>query len=252
LAYRRTLAGLKSREAVNSPFAERVSSGPVQNLLAGGRPTPSGGTSPYAFKGEMGVEGLKIIAEIANRFGSCAIVTRKAHSTNDTLDQVEHNTPTFVQDSRGVHAEFFVAGSVGPGRARQAGALLKRGMLRRHWRISDGPRKYIHERGQLTKRVLLASRGVRPFWLDHTRNHGWIQASSLLWQRLSTCRSWLIPAMGTRKGGNKGFTPLGRSGQSRWAKKTDCWWKSTTNPEIEKAATLTVCSQSIPDQIGML
>jgi len=145
---------IESREQALA-VGERVSRAGAQ-FFRGGAYKPR--TSPYSFQG-LGEEGLKIMAEVRERFG-LLIVTEAVD--NESLDLVEKYADIIQIGARNMQNFSLLKRA---GRARKP-VLLKRGMsatleeflMAAEYVMSEGN----HE-------VALCERGVRTF-ADHTRN----------------------------------------------------------------------------------
>ena len=177
------IAGPCSIESHDQAFAvaERIAKQGVK-FLRGGAYKPR--TSPYAFQG-LGLEGLKIMAEIRDTYG-LRIVTEAVD--NETLDLVEE------------YADVIQIGA----RTMQNYSLLKRGIsatLEEFLMAAE----YILSEGNYE--VVLCERGVRTF-ADHTRNTLDLSVVPAV-QRLSHLPILVDPSHGTGKR-NK-VTPLSRA-----------------------------------------
>jgi len=145
---------IESREQAMA-VAERVHRAGAQ-FFRGGAYKPR--TSPYSFQG-LGEEGLKIMAEVRERFG-LLVVTEAVD--NESLDLVEKYADIIQIGARNMQ-NFSLLKRVG--RARKP-VLLKRGMsatLEEFLMAAE----YIMSEGNYE--VVLCERGVRTF-ADHTRN----------------------------------------------------------------------------------
>jgi 3-deoxy-7-phosphoheptulonate synthase len=145
----------------------------------------------------MGVEGLKIMAEIRDRFG-LRIVTEAIDG--ETLDQVEKYADVIQIGARNMQNFSLLKRA---GRARKP-VLLKRGMsatLEEFLMAAE----YIMSEGNYN--VILCERGVRTF-ADHTRNTLDLSIVPAV-QRLSHLPILVDPSHGTGKR-NK-VTPLARA-----------------------------------------
>ena len=154
-------------------------------------------TSPYAFQG-MGEEGLKIMAEIRDRFG-LLIVTEAVDQ--ESLEQVERYADVIQIGARNMQNFSLLKRA---GRARKP-VLLKRGMsatLEEFLMAAE----YIMSEGNYN--VILCERGVRTF-ADHTRNTLDLSIVPAV-QRLSHLPILVDPSHGTGKR-NK-VLPLSRAG----------------------------------------
>jgi 3-deoxy-7-phosphoheptulonate synthase len=184
--------GIESREQAFA-IAERVQRTGAK-FFRGGAYKPR--TSPYAFQG-MGVEALKIMAEIRDRFG-LRIVTEAIDG--ETLDQVEQYADVIQIGARNMQNFSLLKRA---GRARKP-VLLKRGMsatLEEFLMAAE----YIMSEGNYN--VILCERGVRTF-ADHTRNTLDLSIVPAV-QRLSHLPILVDPSHGTGKR-NK-VTPLARA-----------------------------------------
>jgi 3-deoxy-7-phosphoheptulonate synthase len=153
-------------------------------------------TSPYSFQG-LGEEGLKIMAEVRDRFGM-RIVTEAVD--NESLDLVEQYADVIQIGARNMQNFSLLKRA---GRARKP-VLLKRGMsatLEEFLMAAE----YIMSEGNYN--VILCERGVRTF-ADHTRNTLDLSIIPAV-QRLSHLPILVDPSHGTGKR-NK-VTPLTRA-----------------------------------------
>src|SRR5205085_3299 len=153
-------------------------------------------TSPYSFQG-LGLEGLKILAEVRQRFGM-KIVTEAID--NESLDLVEEYADVVQIGARNMQNFSLLKRA---GRARKP-VLLKRGMsatLEEFLMAAE----YIMSEGNYS--VILCERGVRTF-ADHTRNTLDLSVVPAV-QRLSHLPIVVDPSHGTGKR-NK-VTPLSRA-----------------------------------------
>ncbi len=151
------IAGPCSIESREQAFAvaERVAKAGAR-FFRGGAYKPR--TSPYAFQG-LGEEGLKIMAEIRDRFG-LLIVTEAID--NESLDLVNHYADMIQIGARNMQNFSLLKKA---GRMRKP-VLLKRGMsatLEEFLMAAE----YVLSEGNY--QVVLCERGVRTF-ADHTRN----------------------------------------------------------------------------------
>ncbi|HVC00561.1 MAG TPA: 3-deoxy-7-phosphoheptulonate synthase, partial [Candidatus Dormibacteraeota bacterium] len=151
------VAGPCSVETREQAFAaaERVRAAGA-GLFRGGAYKPR--TSPYSFQG-LGLEGLKILAEVRQRFG-LGIVTEAMD--NESLDLVEEYGDIIQIGARNMQNFSLLRRA---GRAHKP-VLLKRGMsatLEEFLMAAE----YVMSEGN--SNVLLCERGVRTF-SDHTRN----------------------------------------------------------------------------------
>ncbi len=146
--------GIESREQAFA-IAERVARAGAQ-FFRGGAYKPR--TSPYSFQG-LGEEGLKIMAEVRDRFG-LLIVTEAVDY--ESLDLVEKYGDMIQIGARNMQNFSLLKRA---GRARKP-VLLKRGIsatLEEFLMAAE----YIMSEGNY--QVILCERGVRTF-ADHTRN----------------------------------------------------------------------------------
>jgi 3-deoxy-7-phosphoheptulonate synthase len=153
-------------------------------------------TSPYSFQG-LGEEGLKIMAEVRDRFGM-RIVTEAVD--NESLDLVEQYADVIQIGARNMQNFSLLKRA---GRAKKP-VLLKRGMsatLEEFLMAAE----YIMSEGNYN--VILCERGVRTF-ADHTRNTLDLSIIPAV-QRLSHLPILVDPSHGTGKR-NK-VTPLTRA-----------------------------------------
>ena len=153
-------------------------------------------TSPYSFQG-MGEAGLKIMAEIRDRFGM-KIITEAID--NESLDLVEKYADVIQIGARNMQNFSLLKRA---GRAKKP-VLLKRGMsatLEEFFMAAE----YIMSEGNYN--VVLCERGVRTF-ADHTRNTLDLSIVPAV-QRLSHLPIVVDPSHGTGKR-NK-VTPLSRA-----------------------------------------
>ncbi|MBV8207020.1 MAG: 3-deoxy-7-phosphoheptulonate synthase [Acidobacteria bacterium] len=173
--------------------AETVSRAGVR-FFRGGAYKPR--TSPYSFQG-LGVEGLKIMAEVRRQFGM-KIVTEAID--NESLDLVEEYADVIQIGARNMQNFSLLKRA---GRASKP-VLLKRGMsatLEEFLMAAE----YIMSEGNY--QVILCERGVRTF-ADHTRNTLDLSVVPAV-QRLSHLPIVVDPSHGTGKR-NK-VTPLSRA-----------------------------------------
>jgi 3-deoxy-7-phosphoheptulonate synthase len=185
----RTLAVIAGPCAVESreqafAIAERVHAAGAQ-FFRGGAYKPR--TSPYSFQG-MGEDGLRILAEIRDRFG-LRIVTEAVD--NESLDLVERYADVIQIGARNMQNFSLLKRA---GRAQKP-VLLKRGM------------SATLEEFLMDYQVILCERGVRTF-ADHTRNTLDLSLIPAV-QRLSHLPILVDPSHGTGKR-NK-VTPLSRA-----------------------------------------
>jgi 3-deoxy-7-phosphoheptulonate synthase len=153
-------------------------------------------TSPYSFQG-LGEEGLRIMAEIRDRFGM-RIITEAID--NESLDLVEEYSDVIQIGARNMQNFSLLKRA---GRAKKP-VLLKRGMsatLEEFLMAAE----YIMSEGNY--KVVLCERGVRTF-ADHTRNTLDLSIVPAV-QRLSHLPIVVDPSHGTGKR-NK-VTPLSRA-----------------------------------------
>ncbi len=164
-------------------------------FLRGGAYKPR--TSPYAFQG-LGLDGLKIMAEIRDAYG-LRIVTEAID--NESLDLVEEWADVIQIGARNMQNYSLLKRA---GRTRKP-VLLKRGMsatLEEFLMAAE----YVMSEGNYE--VVLCERGVRTF-ADHTRNTLDLSVVPAV-QRLSHLPIVVDPSHGTGKR-NK-VTPLSRAG----------------------------------------
>jgi 3-deoxy-7-phosphoheptulonate synthase len=135
--------------------AEAVRAGGAR-LFRGGAYKPR--TSPYSFQG-LGLEGLKILAEVRKTYG-LGIVTEAVD--NESLDEVEEYADVIQIGARNMQNFSLLKRA---GRARKP-VLLKRGMSATLDEFLMAA-EYVMSEGNYN--VLLCERGVRTF-SDHTRN----------------------------------------------------------------------------------
>jgi 3-deoxy-7-phosphoheptulonate synthase len=173
--------------------AERVSRAGVR-FFRGGAYKPR--TSPYSFQG-MAEDGLRILAEIRERFGM-KIVTEAVD--NESLDKVEQYADVIQIGARNMQNFSLLKRA---GHARKP-VLLKRGMsatLEEFLMAAE----YVMSEGNYN--VVLCERGVRTF-ADHTRNTLDLSVVPAV-HRLSHLPILVDPSHGTGKR-NK-VTPLSRA-----------------------------------------
>jgi 3-deoxy-7-phosphoheptulonate synthase len=183
---------IESREQAFT-VAERVHRAGAQ-FFRGGAYKPR--TSPYSFQG-LGEEGLRIMAEIRDKFGM-RIITEAID--NESLDLVEEYADMIQIGARNMQNFSLLKRA---GRARKP-VLLKRGMsatLEEFLMAAE----YILSEGNYN--VALCERGVRTF-ADHTRNTLDLSVVPAV-QRLSHLPILVDPSHGTGKR-NK-VTPLSRA-----------------------------------------
>ena len=184
--------GIESREQALA-IAERVARSGAK-FFRGGAYKPR--TSPYSFQG-MGVDGLKIMAEVRDRFG-LRIVTEAVDS--ESLFHVEQYADVIQIGARNMQNFSLLKRA---GRAKKP-VLLKRGMsatLEEFLMAAE----YIMSEGNYN--VILCERGVRTF-ADHTRNTLDLSIIPAV-QRLSHLPILVDPSHGTGKR-NK-VTPMARA-----------------------------------------
>src|SRR3954463_2359616 len=184
--------GIETREQAFA-VAERVHRAGAR-FFRGGAYKPR--TSPYSFQG-LGEEGLKIMAEVRERFG-LKIVTEAID--NESLDLVEQYADVIQIGARNMQNFSLLKRA---GRSRKP-VLLKRGMsatLEEFLMAAE----YILSEGNYN--VALCERGVRTF-ADHTRNTLDLSVVPAV-QRLSHLPILVDPSHGTGKR-NK-VTPLSRA-----------------------------------------
>jgi 3-deoxy-7-phosphoheptulonate synthase len=163
-------------------------------LFRGGAYKPR--TSPYSFQG-MGEEGLKILAEVRDKFG-VGIITEAIDS--ESLDLVEKYADVIQIGARNMQNFSLLKRA---GRARKP-VLLKRGMsatLEEFLMAAE----YIMSEGNYN--VILCERGVRTF-TDHTRNTLDLSVVPAV-QRLSHLPIVVDPSHGT--GRRNKVLPLSRA-----------------------------------------
>jgi 3-deoxy-7-phosphoheptulonate synthase len=184
--------GIESREQAFA-IAERVARSGAQ-FFRGGAYKPR--TSPYSFQG-MGEDGLKIMAEVRDRFG-LLIVTEAVDY--ESLDLVDEYADMIQIGARNMQNFSLLKRA---GRARKP-VLLKRGIsatLEEFLMAAE----YIMSEGNYN--IVLCERGVRTF-ADHTRNTLDLSVVPAV-QRLSHLPIIVDPSHGTGKR-NK-VTPLSRA-----------------------------------------
>ena len=194
----RTLAVIAGPCAVESreqafAIAARVRAAGAQ-FFRGGAYKPR--TSPYSFQG-MGEDGLRILAEIRERFGLRIVTEAVDH---ESLELVERYADVIQIGARNMQNFSLLKRA---GRARKP-VLLKRGMsatLEEFLMAAE----YIMSEGNY--QVILCERGVRTF-ADHTRNTLDLSLVPAV-QRLSHLPILVDPSHGTGKR-NK-VTPLSRA-----------------------------------------
>ncbi len=184
---------VESREQAFA-VAERVARAGAR-FFRGGAYKPR--TSPYTFQG-LGEEGLKILADIRERFG-LLIVTEAMD--NESLEQVERYADVIQIGARNMQNYSLLKRA---GRARRP-VLLKRGMsatLEEFLMAAE----YVMSEGNYN--IILCERGVRTF-ADHTRNTLDLSIVPAV-QRASHLPIIVDPSHGTGKR-NK-VLPLARAG----------------------------------------
>jgi 3-deoxy-7-phosphoheptulonate synthase len=163
-------------------------------LFRGGAYKPR--TSPYSFQG-MGEEGLKILAEVRDRFG-LGVITEAID--NESLDLVEKYADVIQIGARNMQNFSLLKRA---GRARKP-VLLKRGMSATLDEFLMAA-EYIMSEGNYN--VILCERGVRTF-TDHTRNTLDLSVVPAV-QRLSHLPIVVDPSHGT--GRRNKVLPLSRA-----------------------------------------
>ncbi|MFZ0687932.1 MAG: 3-deoxy-7-phosphoheptulonate synthase [Terriglobales bacterium] len=184
--------GIESREQAFA-IAERVARAGAQ-FFRGGAYKPR--TSPYSFQG-LGEEGLKIMAEIRDRFGLLIVTEAVDYESLDLVDQYAD----MIQIGARNMQNFSLLKRAG--RAHKP-VLLKRGIsatLEEFLMAAE----YIMSEGNY--QIVLCERGVRTF-ADHTRNTLDLSIVPAV-QRLSHLPIIVDPSHGTGKR-NK-VTPLSRA-----------------------------------------
>src|ERR1700691_3911885 len=184
--------GIESREQAFA-IAERVARAGAQ-FFRGGAYKPR--TSPYSFQG-MGEEGLKIMAEIRERFGLLIVTEAVDYESLELVDQYAD----VIQIGARNMQNFSLLKRAG--RAHKP-VLLKRGIsatLEEFLMAAE----YIMSEGNYN--IVLCERGVRTF-ADHTRNTLDLSIVPAV-QRLSHLPIVVDPSHGTGKR-NK-VTPLSRA-----------------------------------------
>jgi 3-deoxy-7-phosphoheptulonate synthase len=184
--------GIESREQAFA-IAERVARAGAQ-FFRGGAYKPR--TSPYSFQG-LGEEGLKIMAEVRDRFGLLIVTEAVDYESLDLVDQYAD----VIQIGARNMQNFSLLKRAG--RARRP-VLLKRGIsatLEEFLMAAE----YIMSEGNYN--IVLCERGVRTF-ADHTRNTLDLSIVPAV-QRLSHLPIVVDPSHGTGKR-NK-VTPLSRA-----------------------------------------
>jgi 3-deoxy-7-phosphoheptulonate synthase len=173
---------IESREQAFA-IAERVHRAGAQ-FFRGGAYKPR--TSPYAFQG-LGLEGLKILAEIRQQLGM-RIITEAVD--NESLDLVEEYADVIQIGARNMQNFSLLKRA---GRARKP-VLLKRGMSATLDEFLMAA-EYVMSEGNYN--VVLCERGVRTF-ADHTRNTLDLSIVPAV-QRLSHLPIVVDPSHGTGK-----------------------------------------------------
>jgi 3-deoxy-7-phosphoheptulonate synthase len=184
--------GIETRDQAFT-IAERVARTGAQ-FFRGGAYKPR--TSPYSFQG-LGEEGLKIMAEIRDRFGLLIVTEAVDYESLDLVDQYAD----MIQIGARNMQNFSLLKRAG--RARKP-VLLKRGIsatLEEFLMAAE----YIMSEGNYN--IVLCERGVRTF-ADHTRNTLDLSIVPAV-QRLSHLPIVVDPSHGTGKR-NK-VTPLSRA-----------------------------------------
>ena len=184
--------GIETRDQAFT-IAERVARAGAQ-FFRGGAYKPR--TSPYSFQG-LGEEGLKIMAEIRDRFGLLIVTEAVDYESLDLVDQYAD----VIQIGARNMQNFSLLKRAG--RARKP-VLLKRGIsatLEEFLMAAE----YIMSEGNYN--IVLCERGVRTF-ADHTRNTLDLSIVPAV-QRLSHLPIVVDPSHGTGKR-NK-VTPLSRA-----------------------------------------
>jgi 3-deoxy-7-phosphoheptulonate synthase len=184
--------GIESREQAFA-IAERVARAGAQ-FFRGGAYKPR--TSPYSFQG-MGEDGLKIMAEIRDRFGLLIVTEAVDYESLDLVDQYAD----MIQIGARNMQNFSLLKRAG--RARKP-VLLKRGIAATLEEFLMAA-EYIMSEGNYN--IVLCERGVRTF-ADHTRNTLDLSVVPAV-QRLSHLPIIVDPSHGTGKR-NK-VTPLSRA-----------------------------------------
>jgi 3-deoxy-7-phosphoheptulonate synthase len=183
---------IESREQAFA-IAERVQRAGAQ-FFRGGAYKPR--TSPYSFQG-LGEEGLRIMAEVRDRFGMKIVTEAIDH---ESLELVEEYADVIQIGARNMQNFSLLKRA---GRAKKP-VLLKRGMsatLEEFLMAAE----YVMSEGNY--KVILCERGVRTF-ADHTRNTLDLSIVPAV-QRLSHLPILVDPSHGTGKR-NK-VTPLSRA-----------------------------------------
>ena len=183
---------IESREQAFT-IAERIRASGAR-LFRGGAYKPR--TSPYSFQG-MGEEGLKILAEVRDKFG-LGVITEAID--NESLDLVEKYADVIQIGARNMQNFSLLKRA---GRARKP-VLLKRGMSATLDEFLMAA-EYIMSEGNYN--VILCERGVRTF-TDHTRNTLDLSVVPAV-QRLSHLPIVVDPSHGT--GRRNKVLPLSRA-----------------------------------------
>jgi 3-deoxy-7-phosphoheptulonate synthase len=184
--------GIESRDQAFAT-AERVARAGAQ-FFRGGAYKPR--TSPYSFQG-LGEEGLKIMAEVRERFGLLIVTEAVDYESLDLVDQYAD----VIQIGARNMQNFSLLKRAG--RARKP-VLLKRGIAATLEEFLMAA-EYIMSEGNYN--IVLCERGVRTF-ADHTRNTLDLSIVPAV-QRLSHLPIIVDPSHGTGKR-NK-VTPLSRA-----------------------------------------
>jgi 3-deoxy-7-phosphoheptulonate synthase len=183
---------VETREQVFT-IAERIRAAGVR-LFRGGAYKPR--TSPYSFQG-LGEEGLKILAEVREKFGM-GVVTEAVD--NESLDLVEKYADVIQIGARNMQNFSLLKRA---GKARKP-VLLKRGMSATLDELLMAA-EYVMSEGNYN--VILCERGVRTF-SDHTRNTLDLSVIPAV-QRLSHLPIVVDPSHGT--GRRNKVLPLSRA-----------------------------------------
>jgi 3-deoxy-7-phosphoheptulonate synthase len=183
---------VESREQVFA-IAERIRAAGAR-LFRGGAYKPR--TSPYSFQG-LGEEGLKILAEVRDKFGM-GVITEAID--NESLDLVEKYADVIQIGARNMQNFSLLKRA---GRARKP-VLLKRGMSATLDEFLMAA-EYVMSEGNYN--VILCERGVRTF-ADHTRNTLDLSVVPAV-QRLSHLPIVVDPSHGT--GRRNKVLPLSRA-----------------------------------------
>src|SRR5205085_1424632 len=153
-------------------------------------------TSPYSFQG-LGLEGLKILAEIRERYGLKIVTEAIDH---ESLDLVEEHADVIQIGARNMQNFSLLKRA---GRAKKP-VLLKRGIAATLEEFLMAA-EYVMSEGNYN--IILCERGVRTF-VDHSRNTLDLSVVPAV-QRLSHLPIVVDPSHGTGKR-NK-VTPLSRA-----------------------------------------